>query len=293
MPIEVIYQSEDIVIVQTNAGLHLLADAKDKSADEKKSVDTSYGAFNLGLHVQDNPALVLSHRAELLTMLNQLGRVDNIYWLNQVHGNHVYDVDNHDIGLCVPDADAMLSQQAHCALAIMTADCVPICVWQPASQKIAVIHAGWQGLAKGIIAQTLAQFNQTEGQVCAMIGACISQHCYEVSLSVVEQLNLSQYRLDNQASESSILVQPHHSDAQKAWVNLPAIAGVQLQSAGVELLGTHLPVEQDTQAPTDHLVASPEWACSYTDDRYYSYRRMTHHQQQQTGRMAMLIMRLS
>ena len=70
---------------------------------------------------------------------------------------------------------------------IMTADCVPIVLYQPASGKIAAIHAGWQGLACGVIQETAKRFTDA-GAIHAWIGVCISQANYEVGHQVRDQL---------------------------------------------------------------------------------------------------------
>ena len=218
-----------------------------------------------------------------------------MHWVNQVHGKHICDV---DAGLSMEPmaADAMVSQQIGLGLAIMTADCVPIVLYQPASGKIAAIHAGWQGLACGIIQATVQRFDES-GQINAWIGVCISQASYEVGHHVRDQLlagcveaqSLTQSDLDNFDaryvidSEDQGLQQnadplsqnntAHKTDAGKLKLDLPKLAADQLKAAQVTLV--------------DELPKH----CSYADGRYYSYRRQTHLQQPATGRMALVIVR--
>lgn len=283
-PIQVVYQDAYVAVIQTNAGMTLTslqangADIADIN-NVTNQAQATYGGFNLGLHVEDNPAQVLANRALLLKRLNQWGKVKCIHWLSQVHGNTVIQTEQQPLSMQPSQADALLSTQAHQALAIMTADCVPICVWQQNTHKIAAIHAGWQGLANGVIAHTLSGFDINKGAIHAVIGACISQSNYEVSLVVVDQLAAA---LD---TDIQAFVRPHQTDEQKAWLDLPRIASAQLQQAGVNK--QH--INQQTTAP---LSATSAWACSYDDGRYYSYRRMSHRSEPQTGRMAMVIVRL-
>lgn len=291
-PIEILFQNDQIAVLQTNAGTdlaqtqnvskHKLEHKSIKSESDRQLFEATYGAFNLGLHVADDPTQVLINRAKLLRYLNKLGSVDCIHWLSQVHGNQVVEVDKLTLAMQPVEADALISTQAHHALAIMTADCVPICVWQQNTHKIAAIHAGWQGLANGIIAKTLQQFDAQQGVIHAMIGACISQESYEVSRQVVDKMAQAL------ASDVQSFVQAH-DDIQKAWLDLPAIAVKQLQQAGINSEN----INQDYHSSiAQNSVGKNAWACSYQDTRYYSYRRMTHQKEPQTGRMAMLIVRL-
>lgn len=305
-----------VLIVQTQA--HQLV--KDNSADQTPSseqrqqsnselIDTqpelshepSYGDFNLGLHVGDKAISVHQHRSQLLGALNeylcvqQRSAVDNslqpvtqLHWLNQVHGKQVLNVDSR-LNLSAVDADAMISQTRGTGLAIMTADCVPIVLYQPASGKIAAIHAGWQGLAQGVIKAAHAHF-QPASEVYAWIGACISQANYQVGAEVVKQLldGCLQHQLvaETQAEQLMPMIatatrpaiaasEPMQSQTSaKYWLDLVTLSQLQLQHLNITLGSTS------------------EVACSYADSqRYYSYRRQTHQGRLATGRMALVIVR--
>lgn len=282
----------------------------------------SYGRLNLGLHVNDDPAKVLGNRMRLLTAINeQLAAqqrlpINRLYWVNQIHGKQIYDIDNNNIdnnniddndkasatlSMRPMDADAIVSQQANLGLAIMTADCVPIVLYQPASGQIAAIHAGWQGLACGVIKATAERFTAA-GPIMGWIGVSISQENYEVGRQVRDKLlagcienktltasNLGSFdqlycisadasthtaidtdRIDKNGAKPS---EQALAGADKVKLDLPKLAYDQLVTAAVKVV-TDLPV-----------------GCSYGDERYYSYRRQTHLQQPATGRMALIIVR--
>ena len=169
----------------------------------------------------------------------------------------------------------MVSQQVGLGLAIMTADCVPIVLYQPATGQIAAIHAGWQGLACGVIKATAERFDDHK-PITAWIGVCISQEIYEVGSQVRNKLLAG--CIDNKALSSQHLESFEQryvlaSVADKIKLNLPKLAADQLSAAGIT-------VSSQSEIP-----------CSYADSHYYSYRRQTHLGQSATGRMALIITR--
>lgn len=288
LPIKILAQINDVTVLQTAASVAEAAVADDSSHSNR---DASYGTFNLGLHVYDRADLVLDNRMRLLAALNQYVHerehapksaptpINRLHWVNQVHGNQVYEVDDTRLSMQPKDADAMVAREAGQGLAIMTADCVPIVLYQPATGQIAAIHAGWQGLACGVIQAAVARFTaslDTAQPIMAWIGVCISQACYEID--AVTSAKIMAGCLENR------LLAPHYIEhfaayytqaaiGDKVFFDLPKLAAHQLLSAGVTLK-TSLPLP-----------------CSYSDTRYYSYRRQTHLQQPATGRMALIIAR--
>ena len=266
----------------------------------------SYGELNLGLHVNDNASKVLDNRMRLLATINkQLAiqhhlSINSLHWVNQVHGKQIHDIDADKLAMRPMDADAIVSQQDKVGLAIMTADCVPIVLYQPTSGQIAAIHAGWQGLACGVIKATAERFTET-GQIVAWIGVCISQAQYEVGSQVRDKLlagcienkllppayiqnfaalfsipadkNIEAEILENitdkSVNESIETIVGEH----KIKLNLPKLAHEQLLAAGITVCN-------------DAVID-----CSYAEPHYYSYRRQTHLQQPATGRMALVIVR--
>ena len=286
-PMTMIAQIDDVAVFQTAAFAH--DDIDDSAAKNQRTGfegQSNYGELNLGLHVNDNALQVLDNRMSLLAAINeqlasessidgQYGSINSIHWVSQVHGQQIHDIDATTLSMTPLAADAMVSQQRGRGLAIMTADCVPIVLYQPTSGKIAAIHAGWQGLACGVIQETVKRFTDS-GAIQAWIGVCISQANYEVNTDVrdkllagcIENQAVSQEHIDNFATLFSI---PSIDD--KVKLDLPKLAAMQLEAAGATIMND-LPVD-----------------CSYANTHYYSYRRQTHMQQPATGRMALVVVR--
>ena len=162
LPITLLAQLDDVAVFQTAAFISddnadAIAANLQNQLQTDQQTQASYGALNLGLHVNDNAKTVLNNRMHLLSAINeqlaatQRQPIDSLHWLNQVHGKQIHDIDATALAMRPLDADAMVSCQASLGLAVMTADCVPIVLYQPASGQIAAIHAGWQGLACGVI----------------------------------------------------------------------------------------------------------------------------------------------
>jgi len=282
-----IAQIDNVAVFQTAAFVH--DDIDDFAAkNQRKGYEgqSNYGDLNLGLHVNDNALQVLDNRMNLLAAINeqlidksarneQHAAINRLHWVSQVHGKHIHDVDATKLNMAPMSADAMVSQQSGRGLAIMTADCVPIVLYQPTSGKIAAIHAGWQGLACGVIQETVNCFTDS-GPIQAWIGVCISQENYEVNTDVRDKLlagcianqTLPETHIDDFVSLFSI-----SSYDDKIKLDLPKLAAMQLEAAGATVVND-LPVD-----------------CSYANTHYYSYRRQTHMQQPATGRMALVIVR--
>ena len=243
-----------------------------------------YGDFNLGLHVQDKPQNVHQNRINLLAIIQaEYPHIQQIHWLNQVHGNRVVDIDNLNITTEIIAADAHITTNKTLALAIMTADCVPIMVSDGTGETIAGIHAGWQGLAKGVIANTMRQkanrspINFANWQ--AWVGACITRKHYEVDEKVKTQV-LAQLEKQLLAKNEQLLSEWQKQQFFTAQPNkighyladLSAIAQFQLILCGLNNENIHL-----------------SGLDSYADTRFYSYRRQTEQGLPFTGRMATLI----
>ncbi|WP_296243875.1 MULTISPECIES: polyphenol oxidase family protein [unclassified Psychrobacter] len=276
LPVTLVAQLNEVTVFQTAA----FSRDNSEAANEVDN-QANYGALNLGLHVNDNAKRVLNNRMCLLTAINeqltakQRQPINSLHWVNQVHGQQIYDVDSTLLTMRPLDADAMVSQQARVGLAIMTADCVPIVLYQPATGQIAAIHAGWQGLACGVIQATAKRFS-TDEKMTAWIGVCISQENYEVGRQVRDKLLAG--CIDNQTLSSQHLESFEEryvlaSEADKVKLNLHKLAADQLGAVGIK-------ANNQSEIP-----------CSYADSHYYSYRRQTHLGQPATGRMALIITR--
>jgi YfiH family protein len=212
--------------------------------------------FNLGLHVFDDSEVVLKNRQQLLTYLPEKSAIQ---WLDQVHGNNVVVAEH--ISASSIQADAVITRSPKLALAIMTADCLPILLCNSQGTEIAAIHAGWRSLVSGIIAETLTKMLSDNSELYAWLGPCISQNNFEVGVEVKNQfegINPSFSLAFKQSNKSS--------DKEKWLADLQQIAQQQLSKLHV-----------------NNIVISNH--CTFGEnERYYSYRK-----EQKTGRMASII----
>lgn len=220
---------------------------------------TEFDFFNLGAHVGDNPISVEYNRNILL---NYLPNDSKIQWLEQVHGNHVTYVDRHSTTPIV--ADAAITREKKLALAIMTADCLPILLADINGNEIAAIHAGWRPLAANIIKATIDKMKTPASDIVAWFGPCIGAGAFEVGSEVKETFI-------NSSIEFSAAFTSLHNDNSienpiKFSADLVMIAKLQLKELGIENI----------------LITN---ACTFNQSsKYYSYRK-----DGKTGRMASVI----
>lgn len=330
-PWRVIHQDNDIMVVQTLAKNN--TDNTLVLNDAMIADNAPYGAFNLGLHVQDDANKVLANRAYLLANLSQQSTnvndkpttngdnvIHRIYWLNQVHGNAIIDGDEQMLSIKAPNADALFSRNKGVALAIMTADCVPICLHFVDLGMIACIHAGWQGLANGIIKKTIntvlqsATNNQQPSNhscpnpagltIKAFMGACIGGQNYEVDIDLAHKLvsqslahhaDLSSEHINhannNVHNNVHSIVKNHNADNKLFNLITQAHAQPQKTWLNIQALAIWQLEQIGRQAQINMQLYNRQAPCGYADDAYYSHRRATHMGQKHTGRMAMLIVR--
>ncbi|MEC5215636.1 YfiH family protein [Actimicrobium sp. GrIS 1.19] len=137
-----------------------------------------HGGFNLGTHVGDLPAHVAQNRASLRALLP----ADPV-WLMQVHGSNVIDAAD---AVGVPQTDASLTTRPGVVCAVMTADCLPVLFCDFAGTVVAAAHAGWRGLAGGVLQQTIAAMRAAgAGDITAWLGPAIGPQHFEVGDDVV------------------------------------------------------------------------------------------------------------
>ncbi len=142
-----------------------------------------YDSFNLGQHVGDDAGAVLRNRTELADSLG----VSALVFMNQVHGVRV-----ERISAAVPEplesCDALVTD-SDVALAVLTADCVPVVLADDQAGVVAAVHVGRRGLRDGVISATLRQMHSAGASaVAARLGPCICVGCYEVSEGVRDQV---------------------------------------------------------------------------------------------------------
>ncbi len=211
-----------------------------------------YASFNLGDHVGDDPLAVAANRAAL-----RAGLPSEPVWLKQVHGHGIVNADE---AAGIPEADGSVSRQTGCVCAVMTADCLPVLFCNRAGTVVAAAHAGWRGLADGVLEAAVASMAADPGEILAWLGPAIGPQAFEVG-EEVRQIFLKQ----DPAAEQAFAPLPLHGSGK--WLaDIYSLARQRLGRIGVtQVFGGDF--------------------CTYTDsERFYSYRR-----DGVTGRMASLI----
>ncbi len=135
-----------------------------------------YDAFNLGLRNGEDEGIVLANRA-LLGRSCALPSTPR--WLRQVHGNRSLRLTAEVIGE-EPEADAAFTTQPGVVLAILPADCLPVWLCAADGAEIAAIHAGWRGLANGVIESCIGRLRTPPEKMLAWLGPGIGAASYEV-----------------------------------------------------------------------------------------------------------------
>ena len=143
-----------------------------------------YESFNLALHVGDETVDVLRNREILAAEIGL--PLSKIFFMNQVHGNTVYEVTADSDSRYAPDADALFTRLPDRALVTLIADCTPLLMSSPTA--IAAVHVGRKGLVAGIFEATLAKFDDAPSEIFAEIGPAICGRCYELDLATYEEV---------------------------------------------------------------------------------------------------------
>ncbi|MFT3905998.1 MAG: peptidoglycan editing factor PgeF [Steroidobacteraceae bacterium] len=138
-----------------------------------------YASLNLGLHVGDDATAVQANRAALRASLQLPAEP---LWLQQVHGVRVAeaDVEGEGEGLPLPPADAAVTRRRGRVLGIMVADCLPVLFASFDGGVVAAAHAGWRGLAAGVLEHTVRATGVAPAQLHAWIGPGIGPQAFEV-----------------------------------------------------------------------------------------------------------------
>jgi YfiH family protein len=147
-----------------------------------------YDTFNLGDHVGDDPYAVASNRRRLGDKIG-LGP-ERVAWMNQVHGTDVSVVESADQP--TPTADALVTDRPRLALAVVTADCVPVLLADPGAGVVAAAHAGRVGAAAGIVPATLAAMEELGAErdrVEVLLGPAVCGACYEVPAAMRDEVD--------------------------------------------------------------------------------------------------------
>ncbi|MFW5926784.1 MAG: peptidoglycan editing factor PgeF [Wenzhouxiangella sp.] len=173
--------------------------------------------LNLGVRNGDDAACVAENRARLRRFLPA-----DPCWLDQVHGCRVIHLDEWHEGVV---ADAAWSDRPGQVAVVQTADCLPILLVRRGRPAVAAIHAGWRGLAAGIIAETLAAMSGAGDLPIAWIGPSVCARCYQVGGEVREAFVAVDEEFDRH----------FQADGDRWRADLKAIAAAQLSWLGAEV----------------------------------------------------------
>ncbi|WP_028919178.1 peptidoglycan editing factor PgeF [Pseudoxanthomonas suwonensis] len=219
-----------------------------------------FDTFNLGTRSGDDPPAAAANRAELV---RRAGLPSVPHWLRQVHGTGVLRFEAParseagDAGEA--EADASVTSTAGVVLAILTADCLPVVFAAVDGSEVGAAHAGWRGLAGGVLEATVAAMRTPPARLHAWLGPAAGPQAYEIGAEVRDAFVGS----DEGAAAAFATTRPGH------WkVDLYALARRRLQAAGLAPEAIH-----------------GGGLCTISDPaRFYSHRR-----DQRTGRMATLV----
>lgn len=212
-----------------------------------------YHTLNLGLHVGDDAPAVAVNRRRVMDMFDLPSEPR---WMNQVHGTRVVRLENET---AVPEADASVTFAAGPVCTIMTADCLPVLFCDRAGTVVAAAHAGWRGLAAGVLEATVHAMQRPPFEILAWMGPAIGPQAFEVG----EDVRAAFVRSQPEQRDHFQPVSPgkYHAD-------IFALATTRLQAAGVrQIYGGGV--------------------CTVTQERYF----FSHRRDRVSGRMASLIWR--
>ncbi|MCO6059487.1 peptidoglycan editing factor PgeF [Pseudomonas sp. MOB-449] len=207
-----------------------------------------YESLNLGDHVGDDPQAVERNRERLTSALGCRPA-----WLSQVHGVRVVEAEPGR----VDEADASWTATPGVASAVLTADCLPALFCDRAGTRVAAAHAGWRGLANGVLEATLEAMARPPEEVLVWLGPAIGPSVFEVGPEVREAF-VASHPGAKQAFKAS-------ANEGKFMADIYQLARIRLAARGV------------------HAVHGGGF-CTVSDPRFYSYRRAS-----RTGRFASLI----
>jgi|SRR5690606_28233650 len=264
------------------AGIHALTTLRGPAGTSQPPFDR----FDMGLRNGDDPAVVAANRKLLA---EGLALPSTPRWLRQVHGTNVHNdaaapsllpasrepvpsllpasgekvppqgADEGRSSPEDPEADAAVTRTPNTVLAILTADCLPVAFCSTDGNVVAAAHAGWRGLAAGVLEATVEAMDVAPGSVLAWLGPAAGPDAYEVG----EEVRDAFVAHDARADAAFVATRPGH------WrVDLYALARQRLQAAGLDPAAIH--------GGGLDTITDPA--------RFYSHRR-----DHRTGRMATLV----
>jgi len=238
-------------------GVHALTTFRYGAGDSQPPFDR----FNLGnVHPKhgDDPVTVARNRAELV---ERLALPSTPCWLRQVHGTAVQRFDTPSLieKTVEPEADAAVTSTPNRVLAILTADCLPVALAARDGSELGLAHAGWRGLANGVLEHTINAMHTPPAQLLAWLGPAAGPKRYEVGADVFSAFV---------EADSTARVAFTPSRSGHWYMDIYTLARQRLSAAGVV---------------ANHLFGG-QWCTISQPKQFYSHRR-----DQRTGRMATLL----
>jgi polyphenol oxidase len=217
-----------------------------------------YSGLNGGLGSNDDPEHVLENRRR---MAEQMGVApDHFLSVHQIHSPDAVVATGPWPSETRPHADAIVTRTEGLAIGVTTADCGPILFADPAARVIGAAHAGWKGALTGVLESTIdamERLGADRSATVAAIGPLIRQHSYEVGPEFVE-------RFIEADAEHGLFFIPSSREGH-AMFDLAGFIRMRLENAGVLMIDD---IGVDT----------------YSDERFYSYRRSVHRKEPDYGR---------
>ena len=217
-----------------------------------------YGSLNGGLGSDDDPAHVAENRRRMGEAMDVSPEHFLSVW--QIHSPDAVTVSGPWEGAVRPRADAMVTRTEGLAIGVTAADCGPILLVDPNARVIGAAHAGWKGALTGIVESTVAAMEKLGADragIVAAIGPLIRQHSYEVGSEFVERF------MEADAENAPFFI-PSTREGH-AMFDLAGFIRMRLENAGVLMIDD---IGVDT----------------YSDERFYSYRRSVHRKEPDYGR---------
>jgi len=206
-----------------------------------------FASFNLATHVGDDPNRVASNRALLKELLPQQVECQ---WLEQVHGNDVALVNKAGPTFT---ADALHTTRPNLVCCVQTADCLPLFVAAVDGAEVAVIHAGWKGLASGVIENTISRMSTSVSSLAVCLGPAIGPCHFEVGEEVRDRfLSVAGSSSPVSAMENCFVSSKNRG---RFMTDLYAIARLKLSALGID------------------KVSGGDYCTHCDDDKFFSYRR--------------------
>lgn len=230
-----------------------------------------YGSLNLGFCSDDEPSAVAENWRRFKAAVGVEGWP--LAHLTQVHGTSVRRVRRGQLGegtVCLGEGDALWTDEPGCVLAVVTADCVPVVIHGRGPRPfVAVAHAGWRGVAGGILAAVVgaiaAHVPFEPSELTVVAGPAIGECCFEVGSEVADELR--------RAVPGAPECPPSPRGGERRMVPLAGLVGAQARAVGV---------------PPQQILICDLCTCCH-EDRFFSYRRANGEERGRMGTVAALV----